>query len=408
MDRILYTWQTLVPPNRRQLLLDLSIPFWTYLVIHAGFALYNSKSPKPLSSPRKLVQSSTHSDEAPYPPDALPGARDVDSPYGSVRVYEWGPASGRKVLFVHGISTPCIAFASLAQQLVDCGCRVMLFDLFGRGYSDTPDPRTYRQDSSLWTAQILTVLASSELNWTGSGERFTLVGYSLGGGIGANFTSYFPHLVESLVLIAPAGLLRHSRIATSSKLLYSGLLPATLVEYVVRRRLRGNTPYTPPSKRKPKTISDAAEAEIPADTGHPALAPNSPAPIFPDRPAVSIADAVAWQVDTHPGFLPAFISSIRHAPVSDEHERWSLIGQRCAARRAGAEDVPGLDENKVLVLPGAQDTVVPADDIEEDATAALGRENVKVVRLQGGHDLPVVNARGCCEAIVAFWGESAV
>jgi hypothetical protein len=47
-----------------------------------------------------------------YPTDALPGARDVPSPYGSVRVYKWGPESGRKVLLVHGISTPSIALAT--------------------------------------------------------------------------------------------------------------------------------------------------------------------------------------------------------------------------------------------------------------------------------------------------------
>lgn len=65
-----------------------------------------------------------------YPPDALPGGRYVDSPYGIIRVYEWGPEDGRKVLFVHGITTPCIALGALAQGLVDKGCRVMLFVSF--------------------------------------------------------------------------------------------------------------------------------------------------------------------------------------------------------------------------------------------------------------------------------------
>ena len=65
-----------------------------------------------------------------YPPDALPGGRYVDSPYGVIRVYEWGPDDGRKVLLVHGITTPCIALGALAQGLVDKGCRVMLFVSF--------------------------------------------------------------------------------------------------------------------------------------------------------------------------------------------------------------------------------------------------------------------------------------
>lgn len=63
----------------------------------------------------------------PYPPDILPGARDVDSPYGSIRVYEFGPENGRKVVLLHGVSTPCISLAGVAQKLASRGCRVMLF-----------------------------------------------------------------------------------------------------------------------------------------------------------------------------------------------------------------------------------------------------------------------------------------
>ena len=63
----------------------------------------------------------------PYAPDALEGARDIATPFGSIRVYEWGPEDGKKVLLVHGISTPCIALGGLAEELVHRGCRVMLF-----------------------------------------------------------------------------------------------------------------------------------------------------------------------------------------------------------------------------------------------------------------------------------------
>lgn len=66
--------------------------------------------------------------ELPYPPEgALPGGRDVETTYGSIRVYEWGPETGEKVLFVHGISTPCVALGDLGWELVRSGYRVMLF-----------------------------------------------------------------------------------------------------------------------------------------------------------------------------------------------------------------------------------------------------------------------------------------
>lgn len=85
-----------------------------------------------LVSPRSTVLpgiSESENRQLPLPADALPGARDVASPYGSIRVYEWGPEDGPKVLFVHGITTPCISLGGVAHALVDRGCRVMLFDL---------------------------------------------------------------------------------------------------------------------------------------------------------------------------------------------------------------------------------------------------------------------------------------
>ena len=409
-------WQGLGLRERRNLYIALTAPVIGLTVVRlVKSVLFDRSKTNILPSPRKSLEilKAQDVDELPYPPDALPGARDVDTPYGNIRVYEWGPEEGRKVLLLHGISTPSIAFAGMAKSLVEKGCRVMLFDLFGRGYSDAPDPSLYRQDIGLWTSQILLVLSSSKLAWTGS-DRFTMVGYSMGGGISATFTSYFPELVESLVLIAPGGLLRPSRISRSSKLLYSNLLPGFVVSYFIRRRLKSSSLAHPAvgGKVRPRAESgtaptDAAESEVP---GHPANAQDSTAPIFPDRPRMSIANAVAWEVDAHPGFLPSFISSIKYAPVSYEHERWKLIGRRSTARRASSEPdkMPGLDENKVLIIFGAQDPVIIADETEEDATAALGKENVKVVRLKGGHDVPVVNSTGCVNAILEFWNNSPV
>jgi len=63
---------------------------------------------------------------SPYPPDLLPGARDVDTPYGVMRVYEWGLEDGLKVLLIHGDTTPGPILGPVASQLVERGCRVMI------------------------------------------------------------------------------------------------------------------------------------------------------------------------------------------------------------------------------------------------------------------------------------------
>ena len=105
--------------------------------IYSIYSLYQAIStppspnfPKIIPSPRTTVLPKLSDGEVqdlPYPPDVFPGARDVETPYGSIRVYEWGPNDGRKVLLIHGISTPSISMAGIADRLAKQGCRVMLF-----------------------------------------------------------------------------------------------------------------------------------------------------------------------------------------------------------------------------------------------------------------------------------------
>jgi hypothetical protein len=108
-----------------------SFAFGILLVI-LRWSLGSPHQGKILASPlTTLVPSLSDAERKalPLPPDVFPGSRDVATPYGSIRVYEWGPEDGAKVLFVHGITTPCLALGGIAHVLADRGCRVMLFDL---------------------------------------------------------------------------------------------------------------------------------------------------------------------------------------------------------------------------------------------------------------------------------------
>lgn len=82
-----------------------------------------------IESPRRKIQRLPGEAirSLPYPPDILPGGRDAATPYGSIRIFEWGPEDGEKVLILHGISTPTISQGDLAHELVAKGYRVMLF-----------------------------------------------------------------------------------------------------------------------------------------------------------------------------------------------------------------------------------------------------------------------------------------
>ncbi|THY92425.1 putative alpha/beta hydrolase [Aureobasidium pullulans] len=272
--------------------------------------------------------------------------------------------------------------------------------LFGRGFSSTPDPNSQPQDIQLFTTQILLVLSSSPISWTGENNRFSLVGYSLGGGVAASFTSYFPNLVESLILIAPAGLMRPNHIHWTSRFLYGGFLPGKLVEYLIWRRLGGGSSSTPSRSNEDDgkiTPTQAADEETPS---HPALTRDSSASISTRRPSVSIADVVSWQLTHHAGFIPSFISSIQHAPVSNQHSSWKTI----ATNQSCPSPQQRLLEKKVLLLLGRDDNVIIADELSEDAKAVLG-DAVDICILDGGHELPVINADIVAQTIAEFWNQ---
>jgi pimeloyl-ACP methyl ester carboxylesterase len=323
----------------------------TLAAIALGRLAFRADTPKRILSPRATQLpslSEAEKEKLPFPPDLFPGGREVDSPvshmsckerpranlvsqYGTIRVYEWGPETGRKVLLVHGISTPCLSLGGVANALVEKGCRVMLFDLWGRGYSD---------DSRLYTTEILLAITSSPLAWTPEG--FSMIGYSLGGGICADFASYFPKLVNALVLLAPAGLMRPSHISWQSRLMYTGLLPGALQRWVVRRRLIQGLEH--PNTVKAEEPEIAVAEEVSEATGP----VSGSSPLSRTRPDITVASAVRWQLDNHAGFVNSFVSSIRYSSTVATQETWE------AWRRLG------LRKDKVMIFAGTTDPIMYA------------------------------------------------
>ncbi|SPQ17862.1 672bb006-0cec-4fc7-86a6-8ad55cf07d01 [Thermothielavioides terrestris] len=352
--------------------------------------------PKIDRSPLRTVLPTLSPDELnrlEYKPDSFPGARD----YGSIRVYEWGPLTGEKVVFVHGISTSCMTLSKLAHALVnEKGCRVMLFDLFGRGFSDNPSDLPH--DARLYTTQILIALASStEISWTGP-NAFKLVGYSLGGGIAVHFATAFPHLVSSLVLLAPAGLIRPESFGALSRAVFtSGLVPPRLLAWITRQRLKkpiresgkrsnGGGSRTPASRPDPVAASLSETAPL---LGGPGGGGSRPEP----RNALEqrVLRDVHWQLAHHAGFVPAFMSCIRHAPLVGQHAAWAKLADRA----------PGTT---VIILGEGDEIIDPVEYVHDARPLVGGPEKVAWAVVPGGHDFPMTSAEDTLAEMYKAWG----
>jgi pimeloyl-ACP methyl ester carboxylesterase len=274
-------------------------------------------------------------------------------------VYEWGPEEGRKVLLIHGISTPCIALGGVANGLVEKGCRVMLLDLWGRGYSDSVD---VPHDSRLYTTEILLAITSSPLAWTPEG--FSLIGYSLGGGISADVASCFPNIVKSVVLLAPAGLIRPYHFGWQNRLMYSGLVPDSFVEWSVKRRLKAGVIHS--NIQKNGNAENAVSAEIKGTRN----AGFESTPLSKNRPGVTVTSAVQWQVNYHEGFVRSFVSSIKNSSIQGNQATWKKLGLR---------------NDKVLIIAGSTDPLIVPHELHDDALDAIGADKVEWRVIEGGH-----------------------
>jgi pimeloyl-ACP methyl ester carboxylesterase len=138
-----------------------------------------------------------------------------------------GPDKGKVVVLVHGGTVPIWTWDKLSKFLNDAGFRTLSYDKYGRGYSDRPAV-TY--DQELYTRQLMELVEKLKI-----GQRFDLIGYSLGGGTAVNFTAQYPDRVQKLVIVSP--LVNNFKVPTLFQIPVIGEFAARLIgiKIVVKR-----------------------------------------------------------------------------------------------------------------------------------------------------------------------------
>lgn len=125
----------------------------------------------------------------------LPGCF-VHLPAGVTHYELRGEADAETVVLIHGNAAPSVTWDRTIGPLCDAGFRVLRYDLFGHGYSDRPDLKTY--DRELYNTQLADLLDA-----LGIACPVGMVGSSQGGSIAACFAAEHPGAVSRLALLAP-------------------------------------------------------------------------------------------------------------------------------------------------------------------------------------------------------------
>ncbi|KAI0732346.1 alpha/beta-hydrolase [Fomitopsis betulina] len=130
-----------------------------------------------------------------YPEGFFPNGGYLQLPYGRTRYWLLGPEDG--VVLIHGLSTPSVTWSHFGPYLGERGFRVLVYDLYGKGYTDAPKTDYH---TNLFVTQLALLL--QYLKW----DHAHIAGFSMGGGITAAFAATLPHLVSGkIVLMASAG-----------------------------------------------------------------------------------------------------------------------------------------------------------------------------------------------------------
>lgn len=220
------------------------------------------------------------------------------------------------------------------------------------------------------------------------------------------FAKYFPHMIRSLVLIAGGGMIRPEHVSVQSKLLYStGVFPEWAVERLVKKRLMPR-----------KVINEEQVAAEVVGSTVPKKHKNSDASggtsydnaiLSTRRPGLTVSAVMNFQLLHHQGFIHAFMSSIRHAPiyqVAEQQKDWLALGRLLAARRA--ERLPGLRGGRILFLLGNTDSVIVKEELIHDATALLGEEAIEVISLDCGHEIVMTKGETLARLAIQFWKDA--
>ncbi|KAG1737359.1 Alpha/Beta hydrolase protein [Suillus occidentalis] len=252
--------------------------------------------------------------------------------------------TGRRIVLIHGLSIPAIVWKDIAPVLASRGYRVLLYDLYGRGYSDAPQ---VIYDTTLYTTQL--ALLMQHVKW----DNAFIVGLSMGGGVATAFSAHFPHLVNGKVaLIASAGIIESGDISRTAKFMSTPLVQTVSA--------------LPPFQHYMRLLANTSKFSEPCETN-------------------PIQEIVRLQTAHLPHYNAAVASSLRDGPIRGLHFAFQSLAR---------------SRNQVLLIHGTADKTVPYKYASKMRTL-VPQANVVTIS-DGGHDITTTHASEVNDLLLHF------
>jgi pimeloyl-ACP methyl ester carboxylesterase len=304
----------------------------------------------------------------------LPKRHTLTTPVGQTTYYLYSSKSSpslssdtssgihpRRVVLLHGVSTPCINYVPLVNHLLEGEfsskgpTEILIYDLWGHGLSSTPLlPHT----PSLFTLQLLHIM--SHLSW----PQAHIVGYSGSGAIAISFAAYHPEAVSSVTLVAPTGLFHSSQVSYWDRAVQSGG-PFGLWEHVALQNALNIVDGGEPPFVSPEIAEKMKRGEK----------------VY-DMDAVQV-----WQRKNHPGNIATIRSMNREGCLYDKHMEWKMVADM------------GLP---AMVVLGETDSTFSEEVVTRECKKLGWKGDIHVVK-GVGHLVPRFKPKETAELLDGFW-----
>ena len=207
-----------------------------------------------------------------------------------------------------------------------------------------------------------------------------------------SFSSYFPYLVDSIILLAPGGILRYlPKEYENPCFRYPYLVP-----YSYLRRLVGNllgvSLWSVPLDSSRLGSGDQTDPKV------------SQATKSVEKGMIDASAIVQWQFDHHRGFVHSFINTIEYGPLMHQHSDWERICNVIKGEADQTSSRSSLFNGKILVIFGDTDDIVVEKDVAADLLEMIGGpEHVTFRSVPGGHGFPLPSCDKVVKHISEFW-----
>jgi len=121
---------------------------------------------------------------------------------------------------------------------------------------------------------------------------------------------------------------------------------------------------------------------------------------------IDVPGIVNWEIDHNDGFVYSVTSSIRSAPIENQHSAWRFL-RSVIEGNAASKTISGLPNRlyrtKILLLIGETDRILPKDQLCRNAQDTLGADNLEIVGFDAGHGFPITQGVKVAQSMCMFW-----